>query len=389
MTTPKEIKPAQVETTKVIGPFSFENWQAAISGSPLLETMEYPLFTDAHIVGGVIVSHGPYQLINAVRIPEIYSSRPAIILRVNNHLDVQIPQMDRTDTSRYHGGLLSDEMAALVSLCLGIRLKAGGESRMFATGGDPKGLPISWGFADDPVLPVQYRHLVMPRAVGQHHLENASILSTFHQLPPTTAIVLVRAARLYQEAMWIVETTPELSWIMLTSAIETLAGHWREESESPIERIRASQSLAPLEKLLASHGDYDFVLQVVSFIAPYLGATRKFIDFIQTFMPPPPESRPQNAFQLSWEPQAMKQSLSMIYGYRSKALHGGIPFPAPMSEAPMPFGPSSPPAEIPVGLAASMKGGVWTAKDLPMLIHTFEYIVRGAVLNWWSSVVKK
>jgi hypothetical protein len=57
-----------------------------------------------------------------------------------------------------------------------------------------------------------------------------------------------------------------------------------------------------------------------------------------------------------------------------------------MSDAPYQFESDSPPAEIPIGLAASTKGGVWTAKDLPMLIHTFEYIVRGALLNWWRSV---
>jgi hypothetical protein len=374
------------EPAEVNGPFSYENWMAAISGSPLRHTMEYPLFTDAHIVGGLIDTYGPYQLINAIRIGEIHPARPAIILRVDNHLDNQLPQMNKTDTSRYHGGLLSDEIAALVSLCLGIRLKAGGESRMFGEESDPKGLPVSWGHAADPILPVMKRPLVLPRAVNQHHLEGAAVLSAFHRIPPTTALVLVRAARLYQEALWIIESTPELSWIMLTSAIETVAGHWRQESEPPIERLRASQSLAPLEELLASHGDENFVLQVVSFITPYMGATRTFIDFIQTFLPPPPESRPPVAFQLSWEPKPMKQSLSQIYGYRSKALHGGIPFPAPMSDAPYQFESDSPPAEIPIGLAASTKGGVWTAKDLPMLIHTFEYIVRGALLNWWRSV---
>lgn len=374
------------EPTKVIGPFSYENWTAAISGAPLRYTVEYPLFSDAHILGGVIDSYGPYQLINAIRVSEMYLTRPSIVLRVDYHLDNQLPQMDRTDTSRYHGGLLSDEIAALISLCLGIRLKAGSESRVFEDN-DSKGRPISWGNTADPILPIITKKLVLPRAVGEHPLADAAILSTFQQLPPDTAVTLVRAARLYQEALWIVESTPELSWIMLTSAIETVADHWRKESEHPIEKLRASQALAPLEQILAAHGDENFVLEVVSFITPYMGATKKFIDFVSTFLPPPPESRPPEGFQLSWEPKDMRRKLSQLYGFRSKALHGGIPFPAPMSNSPHQIEPGGPPTEIPIGLAASMRGGVWLEKDLPMLIHTFEYIVRGALLNWWRSLI--
>jgi hypothetical protein len=38
---------------------------------------------------------------------------------------------NKTDTSRYHGGDLADELAALISLTLGICPKAGGERRIF------------------------------------------------------------------------------------------------------------------------------------------------------------------------------------------------------------------------------------------------------------------
>ena len=41
--------------------------------------------------------------------------------------------------------------------------------------------------------------------------------------------------------------------------------------------------------------------------------------------------------------------------------------------------------EIPRGLAAGSRGGSWMAKDMPMLLHTYEYIVRNAILNWWEQ----
>lgn len=376
----------QNQSTQIRGPFSYENWKASISGGPLLHTVEYPLFTDAHIIGGPFVKYGPYKLFNAIRMGNARSARPSMVLREDNYIDYKPPQMDKTDASRYHGGLLSDEIAALVSLCLGIRLKAGSKSRVFEPDGDASGLPISLEYSADPILLIMESPLILPRARGEHNLENTAILSTFCSTPSSAAVALVRAARLYQEALWIVESTPELSWIMLTSAIETVAGYWRKESEPSIERLRASESLAGLERELASHGDEDFVKRVADYIAPYMGSTKKFVDFVLEFLPPPPEHRPPESFQISWELRAMKKNLSKIYDYRSKALHGGVPFPAPMSNPPHRFRQDSPQAEIPTGLATSMKGGVWIAKDLPMLIHTFEYIVRCTLLNWWKSV---
>ena len=31
-------------------------------------------------------------------------------------------------------------------------------------------------------------------------------------------------------------------------------------------------------------------------------------------------------------------------------------------------------------------GGVWGAEEAPMLLATFEYIARGALLNWWDEI---
>lgn len=81
----------------------------------------------------------------------------------------------------------------------------------------------------------------------------------------------------------------------------------------------------------------------------------------------------------------MKKALGKVYAYRSKALHGGIPFPYPMSHPGMAIGDSNILAEIPSGLAAGSLGGSWVAQDMPMLLHTYEYIARNAVLNWWEK----
>ena len=120
-----------------------------------------------------------------------------------------------------------------------------------------------------------------------------------------------------------------------------------------------------------------------------MGATRTFIDFILEFLPSAPVTRPPLFAQHSWEPTALKKAMKQIYEYRSRALHGGHPFPAPMCEPPTIVGENGEFAEIPLGSATSMRGAVWVIGDTPMLLHTFEYVARNAILNWWNSVISE
>jgi len=81
----------------------------------------------------------------------------------------------------------------------------------------------------------------------------------------------------------------------------------------------------------------------------------------------------------------MRESVNKIYEYRSKALHEGIPFPAPMCHSPWTAGDGVF-AEKFHAFAMGTQGGVWQAEDIPMLLHTFEYIVRKVLLRWWQSM---
>jgi hypothetical protein len=42
--------------------------------------------------------------------------------------------------------------------------------------------------------------------------------------------------------------------------------------------------------------------------------------------------------------------------------------------------------EVPWGLNTGGSGGVWDAKEAPMLLSAFEYIARGSLLNWWDEL---
>jgi hypothetical protein len=207
------------------------------------------------------------------------------------------------------------------------------------------------------------------------------------ELSASDAVAVVRAARLYQDAVWIAESEPELSWLMLVSALESAAGERRKQKQSPIEHLRAwkPELLDVLEGACSAAA----VQTVAEMIHGLTGSTKAFIDFVLEFLPSAPSNRPPEWLQHSWDMSALQATLRKIYGYRSKALHGGTPFPAPMCEPPYLDSETKTRAEKPIGLATSTLGGTWLAIDSPMILNTFEYITRGTLLKWWNSLIPK
>jgi len=366
------------------GPISYRNWRAALEEKPSTIVYEYPLFTDSHITGEIMEGYGPYQFLNTIPIfrPVV---APSIVLRVSNHIPVEEVtkvEMNKTDASHYHGGELCDEIAALLSLNLGIRFKAGDLTREFRINSDPKGHPCHYFSGGNPTLNYSTRGQMLPYSKGSRCVNDAKLLMNLPSLKPHDATALIKAARLYQDAIWISESEPALAWLLLVSSVETAAGHWRKKKESPVERLKAFNK--DLVEVLAHSGGESLVETVANAISDVIGSTKKFIDFLIEHLPPPPETRPALFIQHPWEVEAFKKSFKAIYTWRSNALHGGISFPLPMCEPPMKFENCF--AEKPFGLATGAKGAVWVAKDTPMLLHLFEYIIRNSLIKWWNSL---
>ena len=369
------------------GPISQENWQAALKGcEPLHESVEWPLYTDAWLTGEVCGELGPYAFLNVIAVRHEFGlARPASILRSDMHLPADLPDMSKTDQAQYHGGTFADEMAALTSLILGIRMKAGGASRVFKTADDTKGRPIAWDFRLDPVMRAHPLGRVIPEAARERSLNDLDALSAMPRVGATEAIAFVRSARLYQEGLWVGESDPNLAWLLMVSSVESAANQWHKDEGSAADRLAAVKP--DLVSFLESCGIEGLVDRVAREFADTMRSTGKFLDFLLMHMPPPPNKRPEQWAQLKWEQSDLRKALSSVYKYRSRALHEGVPFPAPMCHpAVMAISSSDVPSEIPIGLASSMLGGVWKAEDTPMLLHVFEYISRNAILSWWRSL---
>ena len=98
---------------------------------------EIPLYSDAWITGETSI--GPYSFLNTVPSDHrLGLLQPALVLRVEDHFPpgVRLPDMSRTDETRYHGGELPDELSALLSLALGGRFKASWVTREFRSDDD-------------------------------------------------------------------------------------------------------------------------------------------------------------------------------------------------------------------------------------------------------------
>lgn len=389
------------------------NWQFALENTPVQKFEEYTIYSDANFVGSK-TEFGPYTILNTVPYPwgPGVVNEP-LVLRIASRLipkrfcspdDVPDPRSAGSNAG-YHGGTLEDEVAALLSLLYGVRTQVGQLTRSFTPGEDPFGVPAAgrsnrrgkptvWAqqIASIPIGEhnnhVHFVHnLILPTASGQRSLEDEksiAILRSLPAIPASSYVNLVRSCMLYQNALWVAETEPNFAWLMLCSSIETAANDFSQASGSPEERLRESKP--DLVEMIEASSCPELIVKIAEKIEHSLGATKKFINFITHFIPDEPKSRPQSAMQIDWSTSGFKKILNKVYSYRSRALHGGVPFPRPMLDPPVKteYGYDEKPD---IGIAIHSYGGSWVQADCPINLHAFSYLVRGCLLNWWSSFV--
>lgn len=221
--------------------YTHANWERERGGEPCQETVEAMLCTDTWVTGE-IPKLGPYAFLNTIAHASIQPGkvlRPAVVMRVSHHYE---PTPERpylpmeNDFKHYHGGDYLDEMAALASLFLGVQLKAGGVNREFRNGADRFGRPVQYGGKPDPQLLLEGRPQI-PRLSQPVNL-NASLeaLNSFPERTVDETNALIKAARQYQQAIWVADSDPSLAWLVLVSAIETAALE-RSSDSTPIEQL--------------------------------------------------------------------------------------------------------------------------------------------------------
>lgn len=374
-------------------PLSIQNWRKTDREGNTAIMHEYSLYSDADFIGdGLRI--GPYTIIHAINVDSLPPAIPQFGVRLFLRAQYaagfgQAAFGLETRDETYHGGVDEDEIAALLSLCLGVRLKVGGQTRDFSDG-FPLGRPMAERRAHgrSPIAAFDGRQVphLLPWHSASARLAGAARMQGLVHLDPASAMALVRAARLYQEAVWMSDSAPELTWLLLVSALEVAADVWyQSDLDSKEDELKAFKS--ELHKELEGLEESQEAIRIVSdHLSGLIGSTKKFRKFCNAHFPdaPPEDRRPPAGFQVPWSKSKLIPIINKIYDYRSRALHGGTPFPFPMCEAPRCA--SNAYSEKPFGLATRAQGSQWHKDDTPIHLHMFEYFTRGALIVWWDSL---
>lgn len=306
------------------GPELWANWRASIGSAPSAGASEYAIYSDAHVTGELLDGLGPYKIFNGLG--SVAGLGVAVVLRAEQHL-LDPPPRDidwsRGRTAHWVGHApVSDHVASLLSLCLNARFRSGGTIREFPSGQDPRGRPIFIQHRS-VALPAPEHGPLIPGLAGPVSLDGGvgGRLATVPALSAADATALLRAARQYRQALWSSESDPELSWLLLVGAAETGALAHAGSEGEPSAR---------LEEVMPDLADVLIGAQVKG------TAQRRAVPSTDVGGAP-----------------------GVRAGWRS------------LGTALRPRHP--------------LGGSTWLAKDVPMHLHVFAHIVRGALLRWWAA----
>lgn len=365
------------------------------------------MWTDG-LIGGIDLAWAPGRFVSCGSHTPPGTMAPALVVRWDSFFTATNPAITPIDDPV--GLAVDGELAALLSLATGARMRSGGPSRTF-DGGDPHGRPLT------PMTPPAWPGPAHSRSmipVPEHGILERDI-RRFFELYATcdrkTATVLATCAREYATALWMADSDPDLGWLLLVSALETAAVHHIGAAiPDPVNALRVS--MPDVADRLESVGP-DTLADVASLLKGLTGATQRFLAFIDKFPPLPPSTRPEQYGRVEW--LELTDALKTIYRARSARLHQGTPFPAPMRTPPITHWqavceakmPGTGPAPIwmkthrptiadavlverPTDVALANEAcGRMPAKAAPMHLHTFADLTRRVLLEWATAVSRQ
>lgn len=327
------------------------NMEALENGDAEYDVKEYEVIADARIVGEL--THGPYYF----TIWEISDKREGeerkLCLRIGEKVfsNDEQPWKSATRSGFYHGGGIGDELVALASLFLRRRFKLGPIVRWDDS---PRLLSMSEGWIDKPLV------------AGQSNLvELSEWLNLIEGLDSTYHQRFILAAKLYHQALLLIEQQPDIAYLNLVSAIEVLSG------KTEIKKPLLSDLDAELGELVQSVENEKLRSQIEQAILkrqPF--HRRRFVAFILDHIEEDfwlEEKRPE---QGRIDRDDLGNLLRRIYDQRSATLHDGKPFPATVFHPPM-MG-----AEIDFGDSIIVGEKAWESKDFVPYPQFFERLVN-------------
>jgi len=224
-------------------------------------------------------------------------------------------------------------------------------------------------------------HSHMPDPVPFDPGNLKSFLSWVAHQPDDVAEAFLGASRLYQKALAMMLEDADVAYLMLTMALDTLAGTvLKGYTPDPIEIERRRQDLAGvLRKMNLSNEQISEAIFTAAKDNPW--STEKFVTFVKKYLPPATLSSPDPLYPglgfdwLNPSPDDLEGALRQVYRQRSAASHGGRGYPAYVT-----LGTS---ASITYDAIRSMHAE-WAKKKLPP-ITWFERVVQASLMGLFAS----
>ena len=309
---------------------------------------EFEVIADAHIVGEC--TYGPYYF-TVWEPPKSEGEERKLCLRVPHKVGFWGDESNRG--SFYHGGGIADELVALASLFFRRRFKLGPIVRI----------------NDEPryITKDGQRFIDSPLISGSSNLQELSnwlklverLNSKYHQK-------FILAVRFYHQALLLIEEQPDLAYLNLVSAIESLC------QDTDIGEVRLSELDEGLAKLVNSIENENLRNKIEQAILKRERFhKRKFVTFILNHMEESfwtEEGRPEVG---RIRPEDLPDILKRIYDQRSRTLHNGEPFPPTVFSPPTYYE-----EEIPFSLSVTHMGRKWERKEFIPHPHFFERLVN-------------
>ncbi len=318
-------------------------------------TIEYQVFADAHIVGAM--EYGPYYFIIWEITNKPSGEERLLCLRVTQLPAWKDESWKTASKSGYfHGGGIASELVALASLFLRRRLKLGPETRV---GNQPSMITVEKAWKDKELI-----H-------GSSNLESLREgLELARGLDDSLHQSFILAARLYQQALELVEVRPDWAYLNLVSAVETLLPH-----HEPTMKQSLKNWDSELAGLTAQIPDAKLREAIEDRILEGKFVARRFVDFVVTHTEPTFWELPNRPASGEIKPDELPELLRRIYKQRSRTLHDGEPFPPYACEPPL-MNEEVPRHMITIGERK------WEASECIPNVQFFERLVNHVLLNF-------
>lgn len=312
--------------------------------------VEYEVITDAHIVGEF--TYGPYYFTIWEFSDKQKGEERKLCLRIREKVfsNGERPWESASKSGFYHGGGIADELVALSSLFMRGRFKLGSMVRMDDI---PRLISVKRGWIDEQLVK------------GESNLgEMPQWLKLVEGLNPDHHQKFILAVRLYHQALILIEEQPDMAYLNLVSAIETLC------QESSIGEVTLADFDPQLSELVGSIENEDLRSRIEQAI---LGRERfirrRFVSFICDHIEEDfwTGERPKYGIIT---PEQLPDLLKRIYDQRSRTLHTGEAFP------PSVFSPPVMGAEIDFSFGIVSGGKKWDPKDFLPHPYFFEKLVN-------------